>query len=456
MMSIADSLRGRWAAHPLGWVLLIIPLFLLVFLQEATTRFPSIWELLLSALGQHVVAGGFIVGAGALALRLLRRVPLAVVFGIWILSGVMRGVISGWFAQYFAGVDPQYDYRVVYWVIVTLVWMPLFTYLLAHFELRRKLLGEAEALAIRLAVLHDRGRASVEERTSELVAAVRDAVTPLIAEVRSTLARAVAEHDGQRALEAVGARLELAAERARLVIEPPEADVESAELADAHWSPLLEALAFSRSRPVYVGLLTSLAVAALFLPDSYRDNGLAEVLENVESIAVGGVVLVLGLVIARFAPRFTAIHAAGIFVVASAAAQATLVAVDFEPDNLRDLSLIIAIPLAFGGAALMLGSAVGLGLGNLRLERSIELQTRRLRTVAEQSRARDAAISQQLAAILHGPLLGRLSACIMALNFFLEEPEQGKGLRRAATLDGVRSHLELVAADLLTIGSPER
>jgi hypothetical protein len=455
MISVAGALRGRWAAHPLGWALLLVPIILLVTVQEATTSFPSYADILLSALVQHVIAGGVIVGVGSLALRWLTRVPLGVVAAIWVLSGVTRGLIGGWFAQLLAAADPQYGYRIAYWVIVTLVWMPLFTYLLAQFEFRRQLLGELGQLDDALAAQRRQARATVEERAAQLVSAVRDAVSPLITEMHSTLASA-SEHDGAIALEGVSERLQLAAETARRVIEPPAAQQHIAPLAEANWSPLIEALAFSRARPAYVALLTSVAVAALFVPDSLRDNGPREVIENLQAIAAGGIVLALGLTLARLATHFTAVHATAIFLLAAAASQGTLLAVDLEPDNVRELALIAAFPLAFGSAAAMLGSAVGIALGNLKLIAALDSQTEQLATLIAESEAREHEIVERVSAVLHGPVLGRLSACIMALNFYLSEPEQSRGLRRKATMDGVRAHLELVVSDLEKIVGPEK
>lgn len=447
MISLPDALRGRWASHPLGWLLLLVPNAALVVLQETTNGFPSIGLVLLSALIQHVVAGGFLVGAGILALRALRTVPVVLVYSIWTASGVIRGFLSGWLAVEFAGGEPEYLYRIAYWTIATLVWMPLFTYLLAQLEFRRQLLAQSERLHTRITRAESREKQSVDERAAELVTAVRDTVAPLIVEARNILALA-ADRDSTMSLEPISAKLEVIASTARSVVDRAAAPDEAATLAPARWSPVIEALAFARARPFYSSVLTCIAVVSLFLPESLREDGLAGAVVHTGAVVAGGVVVTLGLLLARLSRHFTAMHAAAIFVAGAAMTQAFLLVIDVHSPNERDWALVIAGPLAFTAAAAMLSSAIGIGLGNLKLVATVVEQSARLTELTDRSLAREAEITLKVSELLHGPILGRLSACIMALNFYLAESEESRGLRRDATTTGVLAHLQLVADDL--------
>lgn len=452
MISEAEAFRGRWSVHPLGWALLLVPIVALVALQETSTGFPTFALVIVSALAQHALGGGLIVGVGALALRRARQLPLALVFSLWAASGVIRGLVGGAIAAGLEGHAPEYGYRVAYWVTVTLIWMPLFTYLLAQLELRGILLGELARVEQELARAEDRARQTVEERTAELTAAVRTAVAPLIADVRQAL-EAAAEQDNEMALDAISGRLETVADEVRAVVHPPSDETQRADLsARPRWSPVVEALAFSRSRPYFVGALTTVAVLAIFIPESLRASNWSEVVVGAGAITAGSLALVVGLLTARRAPRFTTRHAVLVLVLSSIAAQAVLAAALVNSTEPRELALIAAIPLAFGSAAAMLCSAVGVAMGNLKMIAAQTAYEEKARDVVERSRASDAAIARQVAEVLHGPILGRLSACIMALNFYLAEPENRRGLRRNATTDGVLAHLDLVARDVEKLG----
>jgi hypothetical protein len=133
--------------------------------------------------------------------------------------------------------------------------------------------------------------------------------------------------------------------------------------------------------------------------------------------------------------------------------QIVLIVAGQRADGPWDWAITIGVPLAFIAGATGLSSASGVALGNLKIIAAEEERKAQLHELLEESRTRDAAIAGQVSELLHGPILGRLSACIMALNFYLAEPEHSRGLRRTATTEGVAAHLELVAIDLEKLAS---
>jgi MFS family permease len=448
MVSPAEAFGGRWAASPLSWLVLLLPTTLLVVIQDTATPFPSPAYLLASALLQHLAGGGLAV-ALVTVLRAFRPIiPIPAMFAIWALGGVVRGLVGGAFASAFEGVQPEYVYRVCFWVVAAVVWMPLFTYLFAQLDSRRVLLAEFESITARLEQEQERARSTTSQLRNELVTAVRDAVGPLVADVRERLSTA-AEQDGEIPLGPISQELESIATEASSIVTKPVDDVPLEQpLPPLHWAPTLEALTFDRSRPVFATLLTLLAVAPLMLPDSFRLGGPPEALECVITLVTGGFVMWLGLRISRRAREFTIAHAAMIFAAAGLAALAVLLAIETYPLDQHDVAIAVAIPVWFAGSAAILSAEVGIAVASVKLIPRLEERRAELHTLLERSRAREDEIKAQVAQLLHGPILGRLSACIMALNFFLAEPEHKRGLRRTATTEGVLAHLRLVSVDL--------
>jgi len=114
MVSLAEAFGGRWVSSPLAWLLVLFPATLLVVVQESMTPFPSALYMLGSALAQHTIAS---VGSILLLIPLRRRwpvVPVVAAFVVWIIAGVFRGIVGGIITDVFAGIDPDYGYRIIY------------------------------------------------------------------------------------------------------------------------------------------------------------------------------------------------------------------------------------------------------------------------------------------------------------------------------------------------------
>ena len=125
-----------------------------------------------------------------------------------------------------------------------------------------------------------------------------------------------------------------------------------------------------------------------------------------------------------------------------------MLAFESYPLTLRDLNILFVLPIGFILSAAALSAAVGIAMDNLNLLATVAERRSEFDELHKHSRAREERIAAQVNEILHGPILGRLSACVMALNFFLAEPDHTRGLRRNATTEGVLAHLELITRDL--------
>lgn len=444
-----EAFGGRWAASPLAWLFLFLPTTLLVVLQDISTPFTPPTALLASAAAQHVVGGGLAIALAAIARRRWPILPLGIIFPIWVLAGVVRGLVGGVFAATFAGVQPEFLFRAAFWVAAALIWMPLFTYFFTQLDARRVLLAELDSVDARISQEKQRAHLSTAELRDELVAAVRGAVGPLVDDVRDRLA-AAAEQDADIPLSPISQELESIANEASAIVNRHVDDAPPSEqpLPPLHWAPTLEALTFDRSRPLFASMLTVAGVAALLLPDSFRLGGLREILENIGAVVTGGLVMWIGLLISRLSKEFTVVHAAIIFGAAGFGAVGTLLLIESYPFGLHDIAVVVALPVWFGASAGILSAEVGVAMTNIRLIDTFTERRAELDALLAQSERREEKIRTQVSQLLHGPILGRLSACVMALNFFLAEPEHKRGLRRTATTEGVLAHLRLVSNDL--------
>jgi len=457
LVSVSEAFGGRWAASPLAWLILFLPTTLLVVLQDIATPFSAPTALLASAVAQHVAGGGAAVAIVAIVRRWRAIIPVPVVFAIWALAGIVRGLVGGAIAMTFSDVQPDFLFRAAFWVAAALIWMPLFTYFFAQLDSRRMLVAELDAINARIEREKRRAHLSTSELRSELVAAVRGAVGPLVEGVRERLS-AAAEQDGEIPLGPIGQELESIATEASAIVNKPVDDAPLTERAPPplHWGPTLEALTFDRSRPFYATALIVLAVASLLLPDALRLGGFREVVENGSALIAGGLIMWLGLVLSRFSKEFRVGHAAIIFGVAGLGAMATLLVIETYPLTLHDVAVAIALPVWFAASAGILSAEVGVAMANLKLIATFDERWSELATLRAQSHRREEKIRAQVGQLLHGPILGRLSACVMALNFFLAEPEHKRGLRRTTTTEGVLAHLRLVSNDLEELSGSSR
>ncbi len=447
MISEAEAFGGPWVANRTGWAVMLGPSILIVLLQETDAPFSSVWIVLLSALTQHLFAGIASLGFVKLLRLRWRVLPVPVAFAVWILIGCVRGFTGGAFALA-DGLPANFAERTLFWIAVSIVWMPLIAYTLAQLDARRSLSAEVATLTARRDAQLVVVQRTATESERELVAAVRDAVAPLVDDVRARLQQASVE-DTELPLAPISSLLESIAHEAADIIEPPAvAERSESQLPEARFSALAEALTFDRSRPVFAAAVTTGAVAIMLVPAALLEDGLRQGVPVTASVAAGGLALLLALLALRALPSLSPVITVCGFVFSGLIAGATLFALETAPLRDTDLAYIAALPLAFASAAFVLSSAVGLAEANLKLLAEHDALRAELTLLAARSQGTDTVARRQVAQLMHGPLLGRLSARVMALNFYLAEPEQNRRLRRAATVEGVRAHLELIADDM--------
>jgi hypothetical protein len=168
------------------------------------------------------------------------------------------------------------------------------------------------------------------------------------------------------------------------------------------------------------------------------------------------VLLVVGIAVQRLASRLglrARIRSAlAAFVVTGMAAASVAAFGPWQPASNQNLLLAVLLPFAIPLSASALGAALGLGLDNIETHRRIRAVDEAIAQFdGELDRSRDD-IRNQISAVTHGPLRGRLAACAMALNFHAAEINTSPPARTEYVITSVREHLADVLKELDVLG----
>lgn len=451
-MSVREALGGPWASH---WIVLLAflpPSTLLVVLRETLTPFPAWWWPLVSALAQHAVTALVILG-GTLIARAVHRaatLPVATVLAIWSLGAALRGVVAGVVAEQVAGVDAEIVSRAAVWTIVSLVWVPPIIYAIAQFARRRVLLGAIDVAEFDLARERPRADASGAAVQRQLRAAIAESLNPALHDLqasldasRTSLDRAAVAEISLRVSQLHDDTADLL-ESARDVVAPPPRPIAS----------LRRALDVPPRRPWLTASLVAVATLTLLLFDAWRLYGLLAVIEV--TVSTLGAALVMGAVpaaVGRLRPDL--LEQNGQRTASIASLLGILVATylmlnsGIDPITWHGLTIVplLALSLTIASATstgtLLLAEINDDAASRLRALQS-ELSDLHDRNEALLQRER-----QRLSELMHGPVQGRIAACIMALNFHANggmDTVQGQQLS-----DAVLDHLSAVSRDLARI-----
>lgn len=451
-MTVREALGGPWAAHWLLLVAFLPPSTLLVLLRETVTPFPEWWWPLASALAQHAVTGAVILIGGAIARHFHRIVPVATILAIWALGAGLRGIVAGAIAQQVAGVDPEFVTRTAVWTIVSIVWVPPLVYAIAQFERRRLIIGALDVTEFELARERPLADATSAEVQKRLRHAIAESLTPAL-------------RDLQASLEASRTSLDRASV-AELSLRLSQLHDDTVDLLDsAHptaaptpppRASLRRALDVPPRRPWLTALLVAVATTTLVVFDAWRIFGPLAAIEVV--ISTGAAAIVIGAVPATVAvvrpdallangQRTTLIATLlGIFV-------STFLMLNSGIDPITWHGLLI-VPLLAIGLTIASGtylSAIVLADSNDEADARLAALQHDLAAVREHNETVVERERHRLSELMHGPVQGRIAACIMALNFHTtgdNDAEQARFLT-----DSVLDHLRAVSRDLAQIAA---
>lgn len=447
-MTLREALGGRWSTHWLLWLAMYPPAVGLILVRESTTGYPAWWWPIVSATAQHLVTGVIIVGGGYLARRRNPVLPIWVFASLWGLSSLVRAVIGSTVAEVVADVPGYFVFRVGSWLIVSAVWLTALVYGIAQIERRRELIGELEQTQRRLELATAQATESSEAIQSRLAGTVQQSVAPVLDDLLTRLV-AVRQSLDPHAFAEISLRLsnlhEETADLVDSVAPAPAAIPERPRRAS-----LREIFDVHLTQPWRAAGLVTLATIALILADAWRIFGNEAALEIVVACIAGGATL--GVVL-RLSTAWSAVsRARASSVTLSALGAAILVSawvmLHSGIDSITWHGAIV-LPVLAGGflaSCSVVIAALVLTRGNaddLRIIRAMEADLRRLDEAHAASLERE---RHRLSELMHGPVQGRIAACVMALTFFSTADAAPGALD---TITGqVLDHLAAAARDL--------
>lgn len=463
-MTLRESLGGPWGTHWVIWAGLFVPTLLLVVLHESITGYPAWWWSLASGVLQHLAVGVIVIGGGHLARRRSAVLSIAVVATLWITASISRALIGGFLAATVADADPQYLWRSGVWLLGTVVWIPVLVYTAAQFDRRRVLLGALDETT--LAMENHRqaaGKSGADVRRS-LTLAIRESLEPALKDLVTSL-EVSRERLSATAIAELSMRVSELHDRTADLLEPPAAP---STRVVAPRATLRRAFDLPPRFPWLIAGLTAIATTVALLPDVWRVFGNRAALELTASVGVAAVVIGLVPWLAlRFASQRGIVRDQRITVFACAVGIGVAIYLmlnsGIDPTTLNGLAVVPLLTITLAVACAIYVGAIALSDAND--EASDQLDISSLRSQRE-SDDHDALVDRErrrLADLMHGPVQGRLAACVMALNFsatsaraVVDDEGSFDALSvDSALVDSILNHLKAVSRDLSSIAASD-
>jgi hypothetical protein len=458
-MTMREALGGPWATHWMLWAGLFVPTTLLVVLRESVTGFDVWWWPLVSAVLQHVAVGVIVLGGGALARRRSAVLSLTVVAALWVAAAVARGVIGGSLAQAVAGAEPDYVERSVVWLLGTVIWVPLVVYTAAQIDRRRLLLGALDAATMSIEKQRSRADESGLEVRRRLNTAVRESLQPSLAELVASLEMS-RDRLSAPALAELSLRVSQLHDRTADLLEPSG---HSGGKVEPVRSSVRRAFDVPPRLPWLIAGLTAASTTGVLLPEVWRVFGNLAALELTISIVTAS--LIIGLVpwlITRFAPesRWARDQRATVLACATGIGATVYLMLNsgIDPITQNGLAVLPLLVIALSIACVVLVGAIVLADANREASDAVEQKNQQLEL---ERAAHDSLVDRErlrLVDLMHGPVQGRLAACVMALNFSATAAPATTGSSDSvdsALVDSVLDHLRAVSRDLAVIASAD-
>lgn len=457
-LSTREALGGRWAWDVSGWAMMLLPGGLVVAVQETSFLHLSFGRLvviiLISSAAQSLAAGLVTAAIATIARRYWPIIPLGVVISMWLVIGIVRGLTGGAVAEIVTGDNPLFAQRIVAWAIVSLIWIPLFVYTAAQIEHRRCLLAELTTVRLASDLEDAQLRLSAAELRNSIAVIVRSRMRPVLDEIQRSL-KSVAGQSDITALREIGERLSMVWRDAAVMLDPTRPLTEQrrdALTSRPARSSIAAALAIELRRPARTALLSALALVPTIIPLGLRAVDLDTAWHTLLALAVIGAVLYFSAALRRrTAPTPTPLQfAAAIlgYLAAGLCGSVTIAALDVSGPSRLALVTLWLLPIATVVSASCVTAAVGIGSANRDLFTIVVDEQERVARDRHRSEILEATVREQLALLMHGPVQGRLAACVMALNFHLNSSEGLDPRRTAIVTSAVIEHLAAALRDL--------
>lgn len=449
------SLTGSWATH---WALILIflpPTMLLIVFRESVLEPPTFAWSLASAVIQHAVVAVIVVGGGAIARRGRILLSLPLVISLWMLSAVARAIVGYVISTSAYAQASSILLDTVIWIAITATWVPITVYALAQFEHRRLLLTARDVAATALARERAAATESTQQLQARLLATVTAHLTPVLRDLEDSLDAARRRLGGGTSAE-LGMRIsQLHDETADLVANSETRPAFPPSPGHGSRATFRRAFAINALPPTRSAGLVTLAALIAIAPDTLRVLGAPLAWGTVAAVAGAGILLGVTPGILARARRVHLTYLRAIVVSQGVAITAAIAIVAATPPPVIGTDAWILLPItaiAIATAHALYTSAFVVSDANRADDTALSTMAAETSMLATQRAERSRTARERMAQLMHGPIQGRLAACVMALNFHgdiaTNDPE-----RAELVLTAVFDHLHAVTVDLHRLGS---
>lgn len=415
------------------------------------------------SLGQYVLVELLADGAGAVVFIVAaytvmrrgpgRRVPVPIVTGVWLVIGLVRALVLNQF--YVEGAA-----QVVSATVTLAAWALLIIYVAATLSeerdrARRLRQAHGELLSVR-----ESTQTLLEEERGRLIDAVRGSVSPEIARLRHL----VTVLDRPSSTTEISALADTVSAYSTDVIRQTSRDIRAdkevprpapATIAQGVSLPTVMQSYARVSQPILIPM--ALITLRAFTVWASQGDVIAAALGLTGLVLVTGAGWLLSAFFDRVLRRPSALELAASSVLIVAMALALMGIFDWAREGASGpmyvpLSMIVVFVLAVLVAARLV-SALDLRWQDqvadwVRVNDELELANRELATEAH-------IVRDQLAAVLHGPVQGRLAAASMALRMYVAARESGQEPDLSTTISMTTTLLDRASADIERLGRGE-
>lgn|GEM_PF-2629218 len=447
MITPAHAFSGPWALNARGWLWTIVPTAGVILAQELATPGLSGHQIAASVFLQlAAVILWLIAVAGTSRLLTGRVVPVA--SGLMWIGGGAWHAIPGALVAASAGAEPEWGYRLAFWIVSSVAWMPLITYGLAQWDLYRLLLAERRAVASALAAATERVEEDADSRRARFTAAVGATLQPTLVEIRAQLSDHRGPVDPETAAEIAG-RLDELARRTDAFTTIPSAEVP--RTAPTRASMREAATDFVLERPVLAAVVSAALVAAPLLPEAYRFGGWAYAGAMTAAIATATAIVAaafLALRPSRFSGSQRSVLSRVAVVGSALLGVAVIVALLGPPRAPSGLAVLIVFAVLQLVAPSLTATVVALWGVNDAADAALQADRAALAELERRIRADEEETVARLDTLVRGELNGLLAGSAMALAF-LAGGDVGEDAR-ASAVARVLEQLDAAIAELAT------
>lgn len=459
-LSFAQALGGSWLNRPWIWIIGFFPNTVCVAILEASLL-DETWNLVATtALLQFAIAVAVLASSVRLARRRQLVVPVPLVFLFLALTAIAQALLGGVFAATVIGGTTDFGLRIAFWLAIQWLWSPLVINTLAQYEHRRYLLAERSIHIDSWNANAKQGIIALRSQHLRLLETIRVTVSPVISEIRQQLS---GNRPPRKQAEFLSTAEQLMAlsNSVKTILETPHIINTLAWGVPEHSrriAPIVDAINYEIRRPYLSSAILAILLLPVLAPGMFRLGGMPAIAELALGVASSAFLFASGLQLIKLFSkensRLRTAQIAVVHVIASIAAPLVVGTMTWDPLGEREWVLLVFLPAGFLFAAVTVSGAFGLGDANRVLVDDMDQIRGRFGTFQHFVREEEKRMSDEVESVLHGPIRGRLSACIMALRFHVDELAVADSARGESIMRAVSKHLEDTARDLDRMNVP--